>query len=148
MLYILRFTNGDCVVAMAADETTARQAARDLLVDQSAEVVTARRLRKFAVRLTPTDDGSLELAQWEDATLDDILAAEYPQLEQAYRRANAQPLVKTSDSKGPGLSQLKAAYDRNREIIREGLELERNKFAREQKTSSGTQKAKSARARA
>jgi hypothetical protein len=86
------------------------------------------------------------LVQWDDATLDDILTAEYPQLEQAYRRANAEPFVRTSDPKGPGLSQLKDAYDRNRAIIGEGLELERNKFKREEKTSS--QKAKSARARA
>src|SRR5580700_4875609 len=120
MLYILRFNNGDCVVVLAADETTARKAARNLVGDQPVEVVTARRLRNFCVQLTPTDDGSLELVQWDDATLDDILTAEYPQLEDA--------------------------YDRNRAIIGEGLELERNKFKREEKTSS--QKAKSARARA
>jgi hypothetical protein len=146
MLYILRFNNGDCVVVLAADETTARKAARNLVGDQPVEVVTARRLRNFCLQLTPTDDGSLELVQWDDATLDDILTAEYPHLEQAYRRANAEPFVRTSDPKGPGLSQLKDAYDRNRAIIGEGLELERNKFKREEKTSS--QKAKSARARA
>jgi hypothetical protein len=88
------------------------------------------------------------LAQWDDASLDDILKNEYPQLQEAYRRANAEPLLKSSNPAGPGLSQLKAAYDRNRAIIREGLELERNKFSQDQKTSPVAQKIKTARARA
>jgi len=43
------------------------------------------------------------VAHWDDATLDDILESEYPQLNEAYRRANAEPFLKASDPKEPVL---------------------------------------------
>lgn len=126
MLYILRLASGNCAVIMAADKRSALEATKKLSQDEPAEVVTVRRLESFGVQFTPTEDGSLEVSHWDDATLDGILAREYPRLNEAYQRANAEPFLKAS--KGPVLSQLKLAHDHNTEIIREGLRLEREKF--------------------
>jgi hypothetical protein len=131
MLYVLRLTNGDCFVTLAADEQSARQIAK-LKLDPFIEVVTVRPLVSFAVQLAPTEDGSLEISQWDDATLDNVLASEYPLLHEAYLRANAQPFLESFDSEEPLFSQLHAANDRNTEIIREGLRREREKFSREE----------------
>jgi hypothetical protein len=124
MLYIVRLTNGDCVVAMAADERSARETAVKLSLDEAAQVATVRRLDGFGVQLYPTEDGNLEVGHWDDATLDGILANEYPLLNQAYRRAIAEPFVETPSPQEPVLSLLKAALDRNTDIIRQGLRLE------------------------
>jgi hypothetical protein len=131
MLYVLRLTNGDCFVTLAADEQSARQIAV-LTLDPSIEIVTVRPLASFLVQLTPTGDGNLEISQWDDAALDNILANEYPILHQAYLRANSQPFLEAFDSEEPLFSQLHAANDRNTEIIREGLRREREKFNREE----------------
>jgi hypothetical protein len=103
MLYILRLTNGDCVITLAADERSAHETAKELSQDEAADVATVRRLDGFGVQFSPTEDGSLEVAHWDDATLDDILESEYPQLNEAYRRANAEPFLKASDQKEPVL---------------------------------------------
>jgi hypothetical protein len=124
MLYILRLTNGDCVIAMAADERSAREAAAKLSLDEAAQVATVRRLDAFGVQLYPTEDGSLEVGHWDDATLDGILAHEYPLLNQAYRRAIAEPFVETPSPQEPVLSLLRAAIERNTDIIRQGLRQE------------------------
>jgi hypothetical protein len=131
MMFILRLTNGDCVVTMAADERSARETARRLnrSEDDAAEVASVRRLDSFAVQFSPTEDGSLAVAHWYDATLDSILASEYPVLNEAYRRANAEPFLPTANPQEPALSQLKTAHNQNTEIIREGLRLERQRFS-------------------
>ncbi len=129
MLYILRLTNGDCVAAMAADERSARETAMKLRLEESAEVATVRRLDRFAVQFSPTEDGSLEVAHWDDAVLDGILASEYPLLYEAYRRANAEPLFQASNPEEPILSDLEVAYERNTGIIRQGLRLEQRRFS-------------------
>ncbi len=128
MLFILRLTTGDCVVATAADEPGARETAANLIQGDAAEVASIRRLESFAVRFSPTEEGSLDVAQWEDATLDGILASEYPILNEAYRRANAMPFLQTANPQEPVFSQLKAAHERNTEIIRQGLQRERQRF--------------------
>jgi hypothetical protein len=130
MLFILRLTNGDCVITMEADECSARQTAGKLSLDES-HVVSVRQLSSFAVQLSPTEDGSLEVARWDDAMLDDVLANEYPLLDQAYRRANSAPFAVANDPEEPILSHLKSAYEQNAEIIREGLRLERQRFGHE-----------------
>jgi hypothetical protein len=130
MLYVLRLTNGDCFVTVAADEQSARQIAK-LKLDPSTEVVTVRPLAGFAVQLTPTEDGSLEVSHWDDATLDDILASEYPLLHQAYLRANAEPFLPSPNPDEPILLELKAAHEHNTEIIRQGLQLEQQRFSQE-----------------
>ncbi len=128
MLFILRLTNGDCIVATAADEPCARETAAKLNQDEAAAVASVRRLDTFAIRFSPTEEGSLDVAQWEDATLDSILASEYPLLNEAYRRANAMPFLQTANPQEPIFSQLKAAHERNTEIIRHGLQLERQRL--------------------
>ncbi|MGD1024586.1 MAG: hypothetical protein ABR880_17500 [Candidatus Sulfotelmatobacter sp.] len=132
MLYILRLANGDCIVTMAADERSAVETAKRLSHDAAAEVVAVRPLDGFAVQFSPTEDGSLEVAHWDDATLDNILASEYPCLNEAYRRANADPFRKASDSEEAILSHLKSEHDRNTEIIRAGLRLELERFSQQQ----------------
>jgi hypothetical protein len=148
MLYVLRFSNADCVVALADDEEGARQIAEKLLVGKLAEIVSIRALPGFAVQLSPTDDGSLQLEQGEENSLDNMLATEYPQLEAAYRRANAEPLAQTSDLKEAAIPSLHAAYERNKDITREGLRLERERLSHPQEAGPMPQKTKTARARA
>jgi hypothetical protein len=125
MLYILRLTNGDCVVAMAADERSARRIAMRITTrDEAPEVATVRGLDTFGVRFSPTEEGSLEATHWDDATLDGILATEYPLLNEACQRANAEPFLPAANLSEPVLSQLKDAYERNTDIIRHGLQQE------------------------
>ncbi len=124
MMYIVRMTNGDCVAAMAADERGARSIAMKLRLDETAEVASIRRIDGFAVQLTPTEDGSLEATHWDDATLDGILAHEYPLLREAFQRANAEPLLPRKDSPEPAMERLHSAYKRNLDGIREGLRQE------------------------
>jgi len=144
MLYILRLTNGDCVLALAADEPDARQTAIKLTQDEGSEVRTVRHLEHFAVQFSPTDEGTLEVARWEDATLDGILASDYPLLYEAYCRANAEPLLKASCQEEKTMAHLQDAYDRNAEIIREGLRGERQRFGANA-ASEPSQKTKAAR---
>lgn len=131
MLYVLRLTNGDCVVTVSSDEFSARQAALKLGQDKSAQVASIRPLSGFAMRLSPTEDGSLEVECWDDDVLDDILTKEYPLLYEAYRRANAEPFMQASHTDEPILSHLKSAYEQNIRIIREGLQLERQRYSHE-----------------
>jgi hypothetical protein len=130
MIYILRLTNGDCVVAMAADERGAHQVAmRITTLDEAPEVATIRRLDTLGIRFSPTEDGSLQVAHWEDATLDNILANEYPLLNEACRRANAEPFLPAANLSEPVLPQLEDAYERNTNIIRDGLQQELQRCA-------------------
>ena len=131
-MYILRLTNGDCIVAMAADERGALETAKKLIQDEAAGVTSVRRLDRFGVQFSPTEDGTLEVEHWDDATVDDILASEYPLLNEAYRRANAAPFIEAFDPEEPVLAQLQSAHDRNTEIIREGLRRELERFNREE----------------
>ena len=135
MLYILRLTDGDCIVVLAPDEQTARQAAAKLNTDEATNVATVRPLDNFGLRFSPTEDGSLEASHWDDATLDGILASEYPALNEAYRRANAAPFAKAPAAE-PILPHLKSEFERNMEIIREGLDLERRRFNPSVRTKS------------
>jgi hypothetical protein len=130
MIYILRLTNGDCVVAMAADESDARRVAmRITTLEGVPEVASVRKLDAFGVRFSPTEDGSLQVTHWDDATLDSILANEYPLLNEACQRANAEPFLPAANLAEPVLSQLKDAYERNTDIIREGLQQELQRYA-------------------
>lgn len=147
MLYILRLANGDCVVVAATDENSARATARNLSPDPCAEIVKVRRLNRFSVQLSPTEEGSLEVAQWDDATLDGILVNEYPLLDQAYRQANAEPVSRSPVKVTPAISHLQAWHQANTEIIREGLRRERARFVQPQDDASGAQQPKSKSAR-
>jgi hypothetical protein len=146
MLYILRLTNGDCVLALAADECSARQTAAKLSCEEGAQVTTVRTLDNFALQLSPTEEGTLEVAHWDDAALDGILASEYPLLFEAYCRANAQPLLTAAPSEEKNMAHLEAAYEQNTEIIRQGLRSERQRY-RHGAPPEQPPKAKSARAR-
>jgi len=124
MLYVLRLTSGDCIVAAAADERSARDLAASLGLDQGETIASVRPLSNFAVRLSPTDSASLEVNSWDDSTLDDILVNEYPLLNQAFRLANSVRFIPLPDSTRPQIEQLKEAHENNTEIIREALRQE------------------------
>ena len=127
MLYIVRMTSGDCVVVMAEDERGAGQIALQLRMDQNAEVAAIRQLDRFAVQLSPREDGSFEISHWDGETFAGILANEYPLLNEAYKRANAQPLMPERSPETSALSQLGAGYEKNNEIIRDGVRRELGK---------------------
>jgi hypothetical protein len=129
MLYILRLTNGSSVVVLSDDERSARQAALDLNLEGDAEIASIRPLNQFAVQLSPTEDGSLEAEHWDSSTLDDILSREYPLMEEALRHANARPFVKPAGASGLSLAALKSWHEKNNEIIREAIRLERERLA-------------------
>jgi hypothetical protein len=124
MLYVLRLSSGDCVVAAAKDGKSARELADRIGLREGETITGIRPLPKFAVRLSPADNGSLEVNQWDDSTLDDILIHEYPILNEALRKANSVPFVSSPNREKPVLDQLKDAHQENAEIIRRGLRQE------------------------
>jgi hypothetical protein len=128
MLYILRLTDGDCVVTLASDEQGAREAAQKLTYDEATTVASVRPLDNFSVRFCPTEDGSLQAEEWSGCALDGILAAEYPLLYGAYCKANAIPFTQRAESDEPILMHLEAEFERNTEMIRSSLVLERQRF--------------------
>ncbi len=129
MLYILRLTNGSCAVVLSGDEPSARQAALKLDLEGDVEIASVRPLQNFAVQLSPTEDGSLEVEHFDDTTLDDVLACEYPLLEKALRQANAQPFVKPVGTSALSLSALKTWHEGNNRIVREAVRRERERLA-------------------
>ena len=124
MLYVLRLTSGDCIVTAAADERSARDLAASMGLEQGETIASVRPLSNFAVRFSPTDSASLEVNSWDDSTLDDILANEYPMLNQAFRSANSVRYIPSPDSTRPLIEQLKKAHENNTKIICEGLRQE------------------------
>ena len=96
MLYVMRLAKGDCILASAGDECSARELAGHLLADDGETVVSVRELAGLGVRMSPNEQGSLDVHSWDDATLDDILDHEYPALHDAFRAANSRPLDRKS----------------------------------------------------
>ena len=129
MLYVLRLSTGDSIVAAAENESSARALASTLELEDGEEIVSVRALPKFAARLSPNNGGSLEVQLWDGSTLDDILAHEYPILNEALRSANSVRFMPPTTSDKPILNQLKQAYEQNTEIIRAGLQRERGRLA-------------------
>jgi hypothetical protein len=129
MLYVLRLANGDCIITTARSDGDARGLACQLGNEAGDEVVSVRKLPQLCVRLSPADSGSLDVNCWSDATLDDILENEYPVMNQAIRSANRVPFMPSPDPSRPLFQQLREAYERNTEIIREGIRQERQRIA-------------------
>ena len=129
MLFIMRLSKGDCIIAAAQDECRARDLAGGLLAQDGEAVVSVRKLPRYCVRMSPTEQGSLDVHCWDDASLDNILDQEYPALSDAFRTANSLPLLPAAKTAGPPLSQLKQAFEENTEMIRRGLRLEQNRFS-------------------
>ena len=127
MLYILRLTNGDSIVLLAPDEQAARRSASQLDRLRGENIVSVRPLDSFEIKLSPTEDGGLEITSWNDAALDSILANEYPALFDSYQRANAHPFARSGSE--PPLQHLEAEFERNAEIIRQALAQEIQRFA-------------------
>jgi hypothetical protein len=123
MLYIVRLTNGNCVILLAPDEQSARCAAKEM----DDEIASIRAIESFRVQLCPTEDGTLEILHWDDSVLDCILKSEYPLLHHAYREANARPFEKP-DADQPAILRLNAEFERNTEIMRQAVRLERQRF--------------------
>ncbi len=147
MLYILRLTTGNCIVVLASDEQNARRSASQCDSLHGESIVSIRALDEFEVKLSPTEDGSLEVAGWNDGVLNSILENEYPLLYDGYRRANAQPFA-ARDPQTPPMQHLCAEFERNTEIIREALIQECGRFAKgrsspkEQRFTKGKQHTK------
>jgi hypothetical protein len=127
MVYVLRLANGDSIITSARDDREAREAAYNLGLEAGDEVVSVRRLPQFCVRLTPADTGTLDVNCWDDATLDDLLIHEYPQMNAAIQAANRVKFLPNPDPTKPVFDQLREAYEKNKEIIREGIRLEQQK---------------------
>jgi len=125
MVYLARLASGDSVVTFARDENDAREAVSHSGLEAGDEVVSVRRLPRFCLRLTPADSGTLEINSWDDATLDDILLNEYPRLNAAIRAANRVKFMPSPDPNRPMFEQLREAYNKNTEIIREGIRQEK-----------------------
>jgi hypothetical protein len=126
MLYILRLADGSCLILLAADEKNARLAAKQLDNNAGDAVVSVRALENFGVKVDPNEDGSLEISGWNGAALDSILANEYPLLYGAYRRANAEPFAQ-GKADVPVMRHLKAEFQRNTDLMREALALEKQR---------------------
>jgi hypothetical protein len=126
MLYIVRLTKGNCVVLLAPDEPSARAAATQMNNDE--KVASVRPLENFQVQLCPTEDGTLEVLQWDDSVLDAILEHEYPLLHDAYREANALSFEKPADDE-PAILRLNTEFEHNTEVMRHALRQERKRFS-------------------
>jgi hypothetical protein len=100
-------------------------------LEEGESVVSIRPLSRFAARFSPNDSASLDASSWDDATLDDILAHEYPALNEAFHHANSVPLMDVPCANREVVTQLKEAYQENLEIIRKGLRSELQRFAPE-----------------
>jgi hypothetical protein len=129
MLYLLRLTSGDCIVTEAHSEIGARAFASTIGLQDGESIATLRALPRFGVRLSPTEEGSLQVESWDDATLDDVLEHEYPILNDAFRKANSVRFMPQSNPQKPLLNQLRNAHEQNAEIIRKGLREEQRRFA-------------------
>jgi hypothetical protein len=134
MLYVLRFSSGDCIIAAARDEKGARELADKIGFEESETIVSIRPISRFGVRLSPNDGGSLEVNSWDDSTLDDILIHEYPILNQALQKANSVPFVPSPNGEKSVVDQLRNAHEQNSEIIREGLRQEIDRLTSEPTT--------------
>ncbi len=84
-LFILRMTNGNCVVAAAANESAARSRACDL-VDEH-EIASIRVLACFAAQFTLSDEGELKSILLDPGTVSDLHQHEYPMLHAARRQS-------------------------------------------------------------
>jgi hypothetical protein len=128
MVYVLRLANGDCIITSARDDREAREIARQIGREPGDEIVSTRRLPQFCVRLSPAESGSLDINSWEDATLDNLLANEYPVLNEALHTANRVKFMAAPESGRPLIAQLREAYEKNTEIIREGIREEQQRL--------------------
>lgn len=128
MLYVVRLMKGDCIIVAASDKQNALEFAHRLGGEDRESVASVRELSRFGVRLSPNEEGSLEVDSWDDRTLDDVLANEYPVLNEAFQAANAVPFMSRERATEPLMDQLKRAHEQNTEIIRKGLRLERQRF--------------------
>ena len=137
MLYVLRLAKGDCILAGCPDQQSVCDLASRLTAEDGESVVSIREISRVGIRLSPNDEGSLEIHSWDDVTLDDVLVNEYPALNEAFHAANGVPLV-PARSDQPFLTQLKQAHEQNTEIIRKGLLEEQQRFSPETKLSSET----------
>jgi hypothetical protein len=127
MLFIVRLTNGNCVILLAPDEQSARQSLKKIDYE-SAEIASVRVLDRFGVQLSPTADGSLEILNWDDCALDTILANEYPFLQKAFREANSRAFEQAGPDE-PAILRLNAEFERNTEIMRRAIRMERERCA-------------------
>jgi hypothetical protein len=127
VLFILRLSNGSCVILLASDEQNARQSLKEIDNDEGESIVSVRALNRFGIHLSPTEDGSLEILNWDDSALDSILENEYPILQKAFQEANSWPFEQPGPDE-PSILRLNAEFERSTEIMRQALRVERERF--------------------
>jgi hypothetical protein len=107
-IFALRMRNGNCIVAAAQNEASARDRAKDIGSD--IEIASARELTSFVAQFTLTDEGELVSLLLDRQTLLDLHSHEYPMLYAAHSHsyddfgpsptnALAEPLLYNSDTR-------------------------------------------------
>jgi hypothetical protein len=107
-IFALRMRNGNCIVAAAQNEASARDRAKDIGSD--IEIASARELTSFVAQFTLTDEGELVSLLLDRQTLFDLHSHEYPMLYAAHSHsyddfgpsptnALAEPLLYNSDTR-------------------------------------------------
>ncbi len=107
-IFALRMRNGNCIVAAAENEASARERAKDIGSD--IEIASARELTSFVAQFTLTDEGELVSLLLDRRTLSDLHSHEYPMLYAAHSHsyddfgpsptnAQAEPLLYNSDTR-------------------------------------------------
>src|SRR5215469_75477 len=124
MLFVLRLSTGDSIITVAQDEESARVRTGTLKLEEGEFVAGVRPLSSFAVRVSPSEHGDLEVHSWDAATLEDILINEYPLFNEALHAANAVRFMPSPDANRPLTEQLREAHEQNAEILRKGIQEE------------------------
>lgn len=78
-------TNGNCVIAAAANESAARSRACDLVNEH--EIASIRVLTCFAAQFILSDEGELKSILLDPETISDLHQHEYPMLHAARRQS-------------------------------------------------------------
>jgi hypothetical protein len=130
-VYVMRLTDGNSIIVLAADEQNARARAATLIVHEGVQIAYCREQSTFAAHFSLNDEGDLETVLWDDPTVGEILENEYPLLNETFKRANAEPFAPGLDATKPIMVQpgwqksLERADKKNIAIVLEGVRLER-----------------------
>ena len=141
MLFVLRLSTGDAIITVAQDEESARLQTGTLKLEDGEFIASVRPLSSFAVRVSPSEHGDLEVHSWDGSTLEDILVNEYPLFNEALHAANSVRFMPAPDANRPVMEEFREAHQKNAEILRKGIQEEAQRLSRDsmlarQKTAS------------
>lgn len=129
MLFVLRLSTGDSIITMAQDEERARLQTGSLKLEEGEFIASVRPLSSFALRVSPSQHGDLEVHSWDATTLADILVNEYPIFHEALRAANSVRFMPPPDPSRPLPEQFREAHQQNAEILRKGIQEEATRLS-------------------